>query len=128
MFRRLFVIGAVSVLAACGGGGGDDVNLSGLWTGTSTGTINGVAATGSGRWTLAQSGSRVTGVSIGDNGLSSTIEATFDGRTLTGISTPSNPNNCSGQFVLTYSNNTLTGQSVTINCSAYISANVVMRR
>ena len=102
--------------------------MTGKWTGTATGTVNGVASSGSGTWTLAQSGNHVTGVSTGDNGRSSTIDATVNGNTVTGISSPSNPNNCSSQFVLTYSNNTLTGQAVTIQCTAYVAVNVILKR
>ena len=129
MKKFLFAAVAALALAGCGGGGGDGaVDLTGDWRGTATITFNGVVSSGSGTWKLAQSGSQVTGVSIGDNGTSSTIDATFNGNTLTGISSPSNPNNCSSQFVLTYNNNTLTGQAVTINCTEYIAATVTLRR
>jgi hypothetical protein len=128
MKKFLFAAVAALALVGCGGGGDGAVDLTGNWTGTATGTVNGVASSGSGTWKLAQSGSHVTGVSIGDNGTSSTIDATVNGNTVTGISSPSNPNNCSSQFVLTYSNNTLTGQAVTISCTVYASVTVTLRR
>jgi hypothetical protein len=128
MFRRLFVIGAISVLAACGGGGGDSLDLTGTWTGTSSGVLNGTRVSGTGTWRVTQSGSNFSGISIGDNGTTSTISGTVNGNTVTGISAPSNPNNCSSQFVLNYSNNTLTGQAVTIDCTVFFAADIVLRR
>lgn len=128
MKKFLIAVVAALALVGCGGGGGGDVDLTGNWTGTANVTINGVPTTTSGIWKLAQSGSNVTGVSIGDTGSSATIDATVNGNTVTGISSPSNPNNCSSQFVLTYDNNTLTGQVVSINCTVFVAATITLKR
>ena len=129
MKKFLFAAVAALALVCCGGGGGGGaVDLTGNWTGTANVTINGVPTTTSGIWKLAQSGSNVTGVSIGDTGSSATIVATVNGNTLTGIASPSNPNNCSSQFVLTYDNNTLTGKVVSIDCTVFVAATITLKR
>ena len=128
MFKRVFIASIASILVACGGGGDGSVDVTGNWTGTSSGVLNGEKVTGSGTWRVSQTGSAFTGVSIGDNGTTATIEGTVNGNTVTGKSYPSNPNNCSNQFVLNYSNNTLTGQAVTVSCSVYFAADIVLRR
>jgi hypothetical protein len=128
MKKRLFVVVSALALVACGGGGSDSINVSGNWAGTATGTVDGVTSTGSGTWAISQSGNKITGVSKGDNGSASTLEATIDGNIISGNAYPSNPNNCPSKYVLTVTDNKMTGTSVTYNCTVTIGVTVTLTR
>lgn len=115
-------------LAGCGGGGGSSVDLTGNWTGTATGVFNGQTITATARLTLAQSGDIVKGTFSSSSGNSGTVEGTVTGSTVTGNLFPSVPTNCPATFVYFYSNNTLSGQTVSYNCTVAGSSQVVFTR
>lgn len=115
-------------LAGCGGGGDDVINVAGNWIGTSTATVNGVQATGSGSLSISQSGDKLTGVSKGDNGSAGTIDGTISGNILSGNVYPSNPNNCPSKFVLTVTDNKMTGTVVTYNCTVTIAGTLTLTK
>ncbi len=127
MLRRFFIACTAIFLIACGGGG-DDVNVAGNWIGTAKAIVNGVESTGSGTWSISQSGNKLTGVSKGDNGSASTLEATIEGNIISGNAYPSNPNNCPSKYVMTVNGNTMTGTSVTYNCTATVAATLTLTR
>lgn len=128
MIKRIFIASVASILVACGGGGDGSSDLTGTWTGVSTAVVNGEKVTGSGVWRVSQTGNTFTGIAIGDNGATGTIEGTVNGNTVTGMGYPSNPDICSSQFVLNYSNNTLTGQAVTVDCTVFLAVDIVLKR
>lgn len=128
MKKFLFAAVAALALVGCGGGGDGVINVAGNWSGTAKVTINGVESKGSGIWAIAQSGNKLTGVSKGDNGSASTLEATIDGNIISGNAYPSNPDNCPSKYVMTVNGNTMTGTSVTYNCTVTLAGTLTLTR
>lgn len=114
-------------LVACGGGGGDDANLSGNWSGSAT-ALTGVSGTVNVTASLSQNGSTVTGTWSSTSGNSGQLNGTVSGNSISIDAKPSNPNNCPAKWVLQYADNTLTGTTALYNCTISVSSNITLKR
>jgi hypothetical protein len=118
MKKLLLAVLMALTLAACGGGGGDSIDLTGKWIGSNTITVNNVQTTGNVTMTLAQNGANVKGIASTSTGLTYSIVGGFDGKSFIGDFIPTDSTNCPRTFVLINSNNTLNGTfTTTSGCS-----------
>lgn len=121
MKKQLSIALAALVLVACGGGSSDNNtgnNLTGYWSGSFSGAVNGGSLNGNVTMTLAQSGG-VKGIYSHSLGSVGTVSGSFDGATFTGDIIPTTPTstNCPAKMVLYFSYNSLKGTSLTYNCA-----------
>ena len=128
MIKRIFIAGIASILVACGGGGESEANLTGNWTGTATGVLDGVQGVRTINFALSQNGSTVNGTFNSTSGNAGTVLGSFNGTSFEGSLYPSNPNICPSNFVVFYSDNKLEGTGSTFNCTVAISYTIKIRR
>ena len=131
MKKRLFMVVSALALVACGGGGGDSVDLTGRWTGTGASTAEGATTPTTLVLTLAQNGSAITGniaVTAPTGTSSGSIAGTFNGSSMSANFLPSDPTRCPINVTLIYSNNTLKGTGAAYNCSVAVSTEISIAR
>ena len=126
MLRRFFIACTAIFLIACGGGG-DDVNLSGNWSGSAT-ALTGGSGTVNVTVSLSQNGSNLVGTFSSTSGNSGQLTGTVSGNSVSIDAKPSNPNNCPAKWVLQYTDNTLTGTTALYNCTVSVSSNITLKR
>ncbi len=126
---KKFLIAAAATLALAGcGGGGDSADITGAWTGTASGVVNGAPLVQTINLALSQNGTVVNGTFNSTSGNTGSVTGTFNGSSFEGNLIPSVPNNCPGKFVLFYSNNKLEGSSASYNCTVAFSSTISIRR